>query len=110
MKRRVKSWEDLLLVGELDSDGHISKEGDNYPFQQEMKVYCGQEIDLIGGNPEAGYVGSYQYWYFPEWMLEPLIATDNSLTKQEAVWVIIGGLDLPAQKYIYNRLKEALND
>lgn len=113
MKRRVKSWEDLLRTGQIDEAGDI-RGVDNYFFDAAMRKYCGQDIELEGGSTDTGYVGNYEYRYFSEWMLEPIIATDTSL--REAVQEVIGifedydhGDDINVA-YIINRLKTALND
>lgn len=111
MKRKVKSWEDLLLIGELDDEGGIRDNHENFYFDADMRKYCGREIEPTGNNPRAGYVGNYDGWYFDEWMLEP-IATENSL--REAVQEVIELLEEPDGvanlNWITNRLKEALND
>lgn len=65
---RVKTWEELLRLGELDSIGGIRHS--YLYFNREMRQYCGREFTVE-------YVGADTYflaevgWNWSDWMLEP---------------------------------------
>lgn len=111
MKRKVKSWEDLLLIGELKGLGGIHKNGAIYTFGEGMREYCGKELDMVVVEDSPITKLMYEGWGIEEWMLEPIIATENSLRHAvEEVLEVLNGEGIPNLNWIDNRLRRALND
>lgn len=81
MKKRVKTWDQLLDGGVLD-EGCIFRVGCTTYFAGGMEKYCGKVFEFTNSYDDFYHLADGPGWVFRDWMFENETETVERLIKE----------------------------